>query len=360
MIIVQKEVDLIPKVEQALRCCLADVPFVQIEDIQVEHSIGGRRPDLLARLRLPSGQITLVIEVKASGQPRIARDAISQIEYMIRDIPSAYGVFVAPYISPRSADICGQRNIGYVDLAGNCRLSFWPVYIKTTGERNPFAEKRGLKSLYSPTSVKTTIILRILLENPKRVWKTRELATAADASLGQVSSVRRQLEDREWVQSDRGGFQLTDPVALLSDWSKNYDMSRNKARDFYSMKSVPEIETELADLCGKGDIKYALTGFSGGARYAPAVRYQRATAYIADDDALARVAMGLGLKEVPSGANVSLISPCDRNVFYGSRHIDGAWIASPTQVYLDLQSTRGRGEEAAEALLREEIEPKWR
>jgi len=358
VITVKSGVELIPEAERALRRCLADVPFVQIEDFQVEPTLSGR-PDLLAKLRLPTGEIALVLEVKSNGQPRIARNAVDQIGYMIRDIPNAYGVFVAPYISPRSAEICVQRNIGYLDLAGNCRLSFWPVYVKTAGEKNPFAEKRKLRSLYSPTSVKTTTILRVLLENPKRVWKTRELADAADASLGQVSNVKRQLEDREWLKSETEGFLLTDPVALLADWSGYYDMRCNRIYDFYSMKSIPQIEAELADLCACENIKYALTGFSGGARYAPAVRYQRATAYIADD-AVAQVAKALSLKEVPSGANVSLISPYDRNAFHGSRLVDGVCVASPSQVYLDLQSTRGRGEEAAEAVLKGEIEPKWR
>jgi hypothetical protein len=103
---------------------------------------------------------------------------------------------------------------------------------------------------------------------------------------------------------------------------------------------------------------YALTGFSGGARYAPAVRYQRATAYVAADT-LATVAHALGLKEVSSGANVSLIALTDLNVLYGSQLIDGASVASASQVYLDLRSLRARGEEAAEAILRGGIEPKW-
>ena len=54
-----------------------------------------------------------------------------------------------------------------------------------------------------------------------------------------------------------------------------------------------------------------------------------------------------------------LISLVDRNLLYGSQLIDGASVASPSQVYLDLISLRARGEEAAEAILRGVIEPKW-
>jgi len=353
------EVETVRKAEDALRSCLADVPFLKIEDLQAEPVGGEKRPDLAVKLRMPTGEVTLLIEVKLSGQPRIARQAVMQIERMATEVPNAYGVFVAPYISARSADICIQRNVGYMDLAGNCRLNFWPVYIKTVSERNPFAQTRDLRSLYSPTSVKTAMILRVLLENPKRVWKTKDLVNEAGASLGQVASVKKQLTDREWVRSDSEGFRLTDPSSLLIEWSENYDLKRNKITDYYSLKSVPEIEAELADFCSREGITYTFTGFSGGARYAPAVRYQRVTAYVAAG-MVAKVADALNLKPVNSGANLSLISPNDANVLYASKLIDGACIASPSQVYLDLRSLRARGEEAADAVLKGAIEPRWR
>lgn len=358
VVIVKPDTELIQNAEQALRRCLSDVPFVQIEELQAGPSIDGQ-PDMLVRIKLPTGYTNLVVEVKSNGQPRIARDAVDQIDYMVRGVPNAYGVFVAPYISPRSADICAQRNTGYIDLAGNCRLSFWPVYIKSAGENNPFAQKRGLRSLYSPSSVKTTTILRVLLEYPKRVWRIQELAETAGASLGQASNVKRLLEDREWLQSDSEGFRLTDPIALLDDWANNYDIKRNKIRDFYSLDPVPDIEAKLAEVCAGENIQYALAGVAGGARYAPVVRYQRTTAYMADN-AISRVAESLDLKEVPTGPNMRLISPYDQGVFYGSKIVNGVRIASPTQLYLDLRNTPARGEEAAEALMKKEIEPKWR
>jgi hypothetical protein len=65
------------------------------------------------------------------------------------------------------------------------------------------------------------------------------------------------------------------------------------------------------------------------------------------------------LKEVASGANFTLATPYDEGLLYGSRVIDGISIASPVQVYLDLQGVKGRGEEAASALLDEVIRPSW-
>lgn len=350
------EAEIMQEVEQVLRRYLADVPFLQVLAVLEPTD---RSSDLLAKLRTPAGDVTLILEIKTNGQPRIARETVVQLERLVRDIPNSYGVFVAPYISPNTAEICIQQNIGYMDFAGNCRLNFWPVYIKTTSEQNPFTRTRTARSLFSSNSTQTTAILRVLLANPKRVWRTQELATEAGTSLGQVANVKKQLEDREWACSTAAGLQLTDPIVLLTGWSENYDMKKwNGSSNYYSLKSVPEIEAELAEYCNKEGIEYALTGFSGGARYAPAVRYQSVAAYVSDDS-INKVATALNLKEVTSGANVTLISFKEENVLYGSQQIDGMCVASPPQVYLDLKSLHARGEEAAEALLKGGIEPKW-
>jgi hypothetical protein len=67
----------------------------------------------------------------------------------------------------------------------------------------------------------------------------------------------------------------------------------------------------------------------------------------------------LKLKEVTSGANVSLLIPYDEGVYYGSEVFDAVRVVSPIQLYLDLKGYRGRGEEAAEALLERVILPLW-
>jgi hypothetical protein len=72
-----------------------------------------------------------------------------------------------------------------------------------------------------------------------------------------------------------------------------------------------------------------------------------------------RLISQLSLKRVDSGANVSLLTPYDEGVFYGTRDIDSSRLASPIQIYLDLSSFRGRGEEAAQVILDQVIKPAW-
>ena len=260
---------------------------------------------------------------------------------------------MAPYISPQAAEICLKDGVGYIDFAGNGYLSFGQVYIEQTGRPNPFKRRRDLTSLYFP---KASRVLRALMDNPGRTWKIQELANEAAVSLGQVANVKKLLLDREWI-SQQNGFSLTEPWKLLEEWSNAYTYRKNEVRNFYSLQSIPEIEADLARVCSEKGIEYALTGFSGAARFAPAVRYNRAMAYVST--MLEDLVSSMILKEVESGANVMLLGPYDEGVFYGTQVIDDVRIASPVQIYLDLKSYKGRGEEAAEALLRDAIKPRW-
>ena len=96
--------------------------------------------------------------------------------------------------------------MGYVDLAGNCHLAFGQVFIRKECRSNPYVQRRDPRSLYSP---KAERVLRVLLSNPNRAWKTEALSAEARVSLGQVANVKRLLADREWIQVGTEGFRLS-------------------------------------------------------------------------------------------------------------------------------------------------------
>jgi len=344
------------RAEAALRKCLEEVPFIQVKRAKTPTMQRAISPNLLLKLKLSDGEQLLIAEVKRSGQPKLAREAVNQLLRYRQEFPDAYRVFVAPYISPQAAEICSHEGVGYVDFAGNCRLSFQQVYILREGRPNPFSQKRGLRSLYSP---KASRVLRVLLVSAgqNRHWKVEALAKEAEVSLGQVSNVKKRLSDREWLQSEPDGFGLSKPAALLEEWSQNYTYRRNTVRDFYSLDPIAEIEARLGQVCQRVRIKYALTGFSVAARLAPALRHQRAMAYVQDD--IDDIARQLNLKEVGSGANISLFVPYDEGVFYDMHEFEGVQIVASIQAYLDLKGFPGRGDEAAHALLEQVIKRKW-
>jgi hypothetical protein len=339
----------------ALLSCLSKIPFIEVMDIQ-QSSDEAIDPlfDITIKIRLADRVLNLVAEVKSSGQPRLAREAVNQLLRYKDRIPDAYFVFIAPYVSPRAAEICESDGIGYLDLSGNCLLSFDNVFIQKADYPNQFKEKRDLKSLYTP---KAERILRVLLCNPGKKWKIKELAVESGVSLGQASNVKKILFDRELISGERGGFSLKDPLTLLHEWAENYDYRKNVIQEFYSLKSVTDIENALAAYCNIRKIKYALTGFSGAARIKPAVRYKKAMVYAADLDEEAF--SEISLKLVKSGGNLLLFTPYDEGLFYGSAEVDEIQIVSEIQLYLDVQGFRGRGEEAGEVLYERIADKAW-
>jgi hypothetical protein len=335
--------------QSILKGTLEKIPFLKV--VSTKRQRDG--VDLFVNLALNGKKQTLIVELKSNGQPRMAREAVNQLIRYRDSFPNSYSIFMAPYISPRAAEICLKDGVGYIDFAGNSYLSFGQVYIEQTGRPNPFKTKRDLTSLYSPKAAR---VLRVLMNYPGRRWKIQDLANEAGVSLGQIANVKKLLLDREWILQ-QNGFSLAEPWKLLEEWSNAYAYRKNEVRNFYSLKSIPEIEANLARICSEKGIEYAMTGFSGAARFAPTVRYNRVMAYVYKMPE--NMVSLLDLKEVESGANVMLLGPYDEGVFYGTRVIDDIRIVSPVQIYLDLKSYKGRGEEAAEALLRDVIKPKW-
>ncbi len=372
MVNVMNEAGFERKAADQLMAALQEVPFLASASVRPEGTRGDSRIDFI--LAAPLIGRRLVCEVKSSGQPRTAREACLNLLDYSRSDKRDYPVFIAPYISPAAAAICDQYQVGYFDLAGNCRLVFDQVYIRRQGFPNPSVQKRDLRSLYSP---KAERVLRVLLAAGKRTWRMQELADEANVSLGQVANVKKLLADREWIEQTRSlktmarstspgdyetGFRLRSlddaVLPLLTKWVENYRIERSRASEYYSLKPIPQIEAGLTATGQRIKARVAFSGFSGAARLAPAVRYQRVTAYVLGD--LAALTDLMGLKPVSSGANVTLVEPYDEGVLYGTREVEGASIVSPVQLYLDLAQTKGRGEEAASAILEEVIKPQWR
>ncbi|OGQ88056.1 MAG: hypothetical protein A2289_20490 [Deltaproteobacteria bacterium RIFOXYA12_FULL_58_15] len=349
----QPEIALTERFQAILKSTFERAPFVS--SVVVKRELADAGADLSVRVNLPRRRkVHVFVQVKRSGQPRVVREAINQVLRYRARWPNAYAMIAAPYISPRSGEICATEGVGHVDLAGNCRLCFGEVYIEVGGHPNPFAERRDLRTLYSPRASR---VLRVLMLDPKRLWKVQELAKSAEVSIGLASRVKACLADREWLRLDANGLGVAEPRQLLQEWAGSYSFRKNVVTDYFSLQSVPEIEAKLAEVCSQRQWEYALTGFSGAARLVSAVRYNRVQAFVGAG--LNELPGLLELKPVTSGANVSLLAPFDAGVFAGARTIDGIRVVSPVQLYLDLKSFHGRGEEAARALLEQVMEPSW-
>jgi len=349
-----KETDVRNKIRDSFENLLRGIPFLQLKRTLIEEPLGNIRIDLVFEVIVRNRSLKVIVEVKSIGEPRYVRYAIEQLQRYSAQLDDAYGVVAAPYIGDDAANICKERGVGYIDLAGNCFLSLDQVYIERKNYPNPNVERRALRSLFTP---KSSRVLRVMLSDPKKSWQVQELANEAKVSLGLVAKVKQRLLDMEYALEERRKLFLSRPEALLNKWAGSYSFRKNKMYDFFGLGEPKELERKVAKYCAMGGIPYALSLFSGAALVAPFARYTRGFVYVGED--VAKVAELAGLKRVSSGPNLTILEPYDEGVFYGVRKIKGLMIACDIQLYLDLIGYRGRGAESAKFLLEQRIKPQW-
>ena len=343
------------RAEEILWECLNEVPFLQANRVKVEQRLLAEegKPDLEARVSLGNGEQLIFGQVKENGQPRLVREAIADLSKCCQAQAGAYGVVIAPEITPDAQRICRQEGFGYVDYGGNCLLAFDHVFINKTGRPKSDVKRQKSKSWYSPRAER---VVRTLLLHPKRLWKIRELANESMVTPNQALHIKQYLVQRKWLAEERDGFRLVEANLLLDDWSKNYLAERSTEHRFQSEKSVLELEMALSAICKRQVVPYALMGFSAAMRYEPMFQHDKLFAYIMSD--LGQIVSELELTESKKG-NVSLWIPYDEGVFRGAQDFLDIKVTSPVQTYLDLMAAGGKAEKVGHSIWQSFIKEKW-
>lgn len=264
------------------------------------------------------------------------------------------GILVSPYVSERTAAICEQNGMGYFDYAGNCWFVGHSIYLSEKGNKNPRPKEYKAATIFERSSVVSSLILRELFADVTKVWKLKYLAQKVNCSIGQVSKVMNFLLENAWAEKTKDGYMLREPEALLHEWSSAYGKKEIPAYAYYSLDNVSVLEKKLKLLKRDMGIESYLTGFSGGVRYMPVVRYSKVHLYLEPEDIQEAITY-LEMKEVSSGSNVVIFPLENDSYIKDSREIEESLVVSPVQIYLDCMQLKGRGEEMAEAVLRKEI-----
>lgn len=351
------QTDLLEKTEKRILEILSRVPTTNVLTVRKGFPIADKEIDISILIQIGPTVGELVVEQKNEGFPRSLRDASRWFTALKRNLSSdtaLYFIVAAPYITDEGMNVCKEEGIGCIDLTGNCYLSFMGIYIEIRGNENPMPRDRSIKSLFSPRSSR---VVRVLLADPKKTWKVQDIATTAKISIGLVSRMKTGLRDQALIQEEIGGIRVMDPFKLLNVWLKNYDYRKNERREWYSLESGSILEKRIGEYCTTHLIRYALGLFSGAQRVAPHIRMNKSFLYI--DKITDEFVQELKLKPVDSGANLMVLLPYDDGVFFDLQEVEGIPIVSDIQLYLDLKTFKGRGEEAAEFLFNQRIKQQW-
>ncbi|RJQ28526.1 hypothetical protein C4565_03510 [Candidatus Parcubacteria bacterium] len=340
--------------QKSLESVLGDIPFVTLRKSKTGVDFDNKQIDILVEASVSGKPVRFIVEVKSQGEPRLVRMAIAQMKSYLQKQKDDYGILIAPYLSDVSREICKEEGIGCMDFAGNAFLSYRNIFIEKSGRPNPFATVRIAKSVFSP---KSSRILRVFLSALSKKWYVEDLSIDAGISIGLASRVKQSLLSEEWIKEENKRFYLAKPEEALNQWINNYSYKKNRIFSFYSGLSEDQIEMAIKKECEKRKCQYGLALFSGARKVAPFVRFMKFFAYIDGD--IEEIANYLEMKKVESGANVTLLQPYDNGIFYGLQDINGIKVVSDIQLYLDLKSYKGRGEEAAQAVFEQRIKPRW-
>ena len=315
-----------------------------VEDIQIaDESEHGFTVILQER---GSGSFEIHVTCLKRAVPSSVKEVVSQSNGQL------YCIIMAPYISDASAKICETYGVGYCDLSGNCLIQMDSIYISNKGNPNRYPVENHAKTIFKSSAKTTSLILRELMKDVSKRWKIKELAEEVGCSIGMVSRVKRYLCEQSWAVMDSSGLHITDAESLMKEWSRAYEIP--EAISCYTIESIPRFEEKCYAAYRNNGVSLCLTGFSGGVRYAPVVRYTKAHVWVDRKD----ITDFLNLtecKKVDSGANVTVYIADSDEVFVDCREINQSRVASPVQVYLDCMQLKGRGEEMAEAVFSKEI-----
>jgi len=344
--------DYVKEYEQ-LNASLAKIPVIA----RCDH-LRDKKEGFLAYLVFKDAfTVNLDVTVLSRAFPSIITEVGNRQKHEDLNLDNRYSVVMAPYISGESAKQCERLGIGYLDMSGNCRLQVHSIYVNDQGHTNKFAEKRTAKTIFDPSSKVSSLILREIMRDVTHRWKLSFLADTLQCSIGQVSKVKDYLCEHVWTRMSPDGLQVLEPKAIMLAWSKAYAQKSTsfEVRDFHTLLPVPEFEDKISQIKTDSGIDCYLSGFAGGVRYAPVVRYNKIHLMVRERD-LNAFLEAAGCKQVDSGANVQIhVLPSDE-LLHDARLIKNQQVASPVQVYLDCMQLKGRGEEIAEAILAKEID----
>jgi hypothetical protein len=127
-------------------------------------------------------------------------------------------------------------------------------------------------------------------------------------------------------------------------------------RFFVPSVGADELAEKVGQVFAHHGIEYAITFEAAGHRYAPFLSsISQVRCRVLNSPVLERALGELGARAVSEGTNLAVIEAKSPGELLFREQVNGVWLASPIQVYLDLVGSDGRGKEMAEHLRRERI-----
>ena len=265
-------------------------------------------------------------------------------------------IVVAPYLSPRTRQLLGAENIGYIDLSGNVRLDLRALFVDIEkASRNPDPAPTLAPGIRGAMGGR---VVRVLVD-ALPPYTVTDIANKAGADRGYTSRILEALSEEALIEREpRGKVTDADWPALLRARAQYLDLlSPPAARRFVAPQGARRALADLAQQAPEGP--WAVTGSFAAVRFAPVAAPALLAVYTTGPG---NVAARLRLLEADDGADVVLVKPSDYGPFDRTSRAEEITWAGLSQVALDCLSGNGRMPSEGEALLQwmADHEAQWR
>ncbi len=355
------ERELIARLVEALR----ELPEVEADLVQEpvdQHS--DRRYDSRLDLRVAGKSFVLLLEAKKAVFPRDVRQMIWKLRAASHQRPtgqreSPLSLLVAESISPGAKELLRSERVGYYDSGGSLYLPAPGAYLYID-KPPPKALAKSVRTLFTGRRAQ---VLHALLVQHQNWFGVTELAQQAMVSPATASQVLTELERFDWLVARGQGpgkeRHLREPAALLDAWTKQLATIRpSPVRRYYVPGARADtLATQIGQVFDAHEVQYAVSHEAAAQRYAPFLSNVSQVRVRALIDANADAAIGdLDARVVSEGANFGIIEAKSPGELLFREQIDGLWLASPIQIYLDLLRGERRSKEMAEHFRKERID----
>jgi hypothetical protein len=233
-------------------------------------------------------------------------------------------LLLSRHVTPRLADELRQRDVQFLDAAGNGYLSGDGLYVWIVGKRATSPTPRRPR-IFKTAGLK---LLFVLMSTPDAVnWTQRELARAAGVALGGIGMAMKDLLDMGYItRTGPRSRKLANTTHLVGRWDTGYAETLRPALDggTFRIRTPRELESWTHDNMSRiREVGALLGGEAGAALVIKGFRPERAVIHVPEGDP-ATIAQEMGLLPDPNG-QVMLIGT------FGKRN---AWTDSPSRMSL--------------------------
>lgn len=324
---------------------------------------GDRGHDTQIDLRVAGKSFVLLIEAKKAVFPRDVRQVVWQFREASHARPQGQGevplsLLVAESISPGAKELLRSERVGYYDSGGSLFLPAPGAYLYID-KPPPKTLAKSVRALFSGRRAQ---VLHTLLVQHRDWFGVTELAHRAMVSPATASQVLTELERFDWLVSRGQGpskqRHLREPAALLDEWARQLASIRLPVlrRYFVPGAKADTLPMRISEAFDAHDVQYAISHEAAAQRHAPFLSNvsQVRTRVLIGANADAAID-DLGARAVNEGANLAIIEAKSPGELLFRESVDGVWLASPIQIYLDLLRGEGRSKEMAEHFRKERI-----